>query len=121
MTLRVVHMAGENDDEAESYLTNLGKCFADAKRAYLAEPAHPLDLYWLQSGKHLAASRLDDRLCRCRHGCSQAIDSAPVRSPLPYAYSLPRVTAQHRRATCFDRGLLAGETDIAIKSRYVSL
>ena len=76
MTLRDVDMAGENDEEAEAYLTNLGKCLAHAKNAYLAEPAHPLDLCRFQSRKHLGASRFDDRLCRRRHGCSQAIDSA---------------------------------------------
>ena len=48
-------------------LTGGKERLAGRKGAYFAEPAHPLDLDWIEIGKHLIAPLLDNRLWWQRH------------------------------------------------------
>ncbi len=49
-------------------LSGRKKRFARREGAAFAEPAHPLDLQWIEIGKHLIAPPFDERLGWQRHG-----------------------------------------------------
>jgi hypothetical protein len=76
MMLRDIDLAGQDDGQAFAHLADLGQRLARPIGAHLAEPAHPLDLRVLQRGKHLVASRVDDRLCWHRHGGSRSLQAS---------------------------------------------
>src|SRR5665213_1448829 len=71
-----IDAAAQDKGETAADLADLGQRLVRAIGVTLAEATHALDLRWLQDGKHLVASRVEDRLLR--RGCGHwrpAMDS----------------------------------------------
>ena len=62
IALGYVDVAGDDDDEAGPDLPGGEELLARREAATFAEPAHALDLQWIEIGKHLLAPPFDERL-----------------------------------------------------------
>jgi hypothetical protein len=62
-----IDLASQDDGETKAHFTDSSQRLSYAIGADLAEPTDPLDFRRFQSGEHLVASRIHDRLLRYRH------------------------------------------------------
>ena len=62
IALGYVDVAVDDEDEARRNLSGGKELFARREAAAFAEPAHALDLQWIEIGKHLLAPAFDERL-----------------------------------------------------------
>ncbi len=62
-----IDLASQDDGETKAHFTDSSQRLSYAIGADLAEPTDPLDVRRFQSGEHLVASRIHDRLLRYRH------------------------------------------------------
>jgi hypothetical protein len=51
--------AGEHNDKTRRDLARSHDPFADRKRTHIPEPAHALDVQWIELGKYLIAALLE--------------------------------------------------------------
>ena len=62
IALAYVDVAGDDDDEAGPDFSSGEELLARREGATCAEPAHALDLQWIEIGEHLFAPPFDKRL-----------------------------------------------------------
>jgi hypothetical protein len=62
IALGYVDVAGDDDNEARADFAGGKKPFVRREAAAFAEPAHALDLQWIEIGKNLLAAPFDERL-----------------------------------------------------------